>query len=182
MQVLNLDDPIRLLKAAHGLNPKAKIHFVIRQAGDQMEIVPASVSKAGRNPDEMEIHGESTDDFKRLLTTMAFYQAAPVELSLLTNRRVTTETGLSRAAIKLPTSEVPWQTDNLKAVLPFITPETVEWSIKVYVGEPGSPEIASIWVTSTEARKLLTAHPSSAKNLEAARFHQTTFNQKNQIP
>ena len=69
----SIEEPIRLLRKLHGLNPKAKTHFVVRLLGDQMEMAPACVSKEGKDPNEKEIHGDTKEALLRLAETLAFY-------------------------------------------------------------------------------------------------------------
>ena len=160
----SIEEPIRLLRKLHGLNPKAKTHFVVRLLGDQMEMAPACVSKEGKDPNEKEIHGDTKEALLRLAETLAFYSPIPCEVELVTTRKVVNGSGTERKKIGLKAKSPRWQSEDFLAALPFLAPDNVEWKLDVRFDTP-APHLDTLWAPNLEVRRLLQRQPTIAKSL-----------------
>lgn len=152
------------MRKLHGLNPKAKTHFVVRLLGDQMEMAPASVSKEGKNPNEKEIHGDTKEALLRLTETLAFYSPLPYEVELVTTRKVSNGSGAEKKKIGLKARSPRWPSEDCLAALPFLAPDNVEWKLDVRFDTP-APHLDTLWAPNSEVRRLLQQQPTISKSL-----------------
>jgi hypothetical protein len=160
----SINDPIRLLRKLHGLNPKAKTHFVVRIISDQMEMAPPFVSKEGKDPNEKEIHGDTKEALLRLAETLAFYSLLPYEVELVTTRKVSNGSGTERKKIELKVRSQSWQAEDFLAALSFLAPDNVEWKLDVRFDTP-QPLLDTLWAPNPEVRRLLQQHPAISRSL-----------------
>jgi hypothetical protein len=162
----SVDDPVRLLRKLHGINPKADTHFVVRLPGEQMEIAPPCVTRS-RVPNELEIHGNTKEALERLSQTLQFYKSLQCEVEMVTSHRVSDGAGSKKKKrIKLNLNNKACTTSDLLVALPFLSPDNILWRIEVRFESPNArPD--SLWTTNKEVQRLLRAQPAVAENLSA---------------
>jgi hypothetical protein len=171
----SIEDPIPLLRRLYGLNPKAKTRFLLKVVGDQMEILPPSVSRGKKDPNQGEFQGETKQDLEKLLDAMDFYGAVPHQIHMVTNHKVAAKDGRARKSILLNSSGcAPKDLKSIGNRLPFLCPADVEWQLEVAI-EPteksGGAETYrdSIWISNTEICRLIRAKASVAQRVKALR-------------
>ena len=164
----SIEEPVRLLRKLHSINPKAKTHFIVRLPGDQMEIPPACATQ-GRKPNELEIHGEGKEALDNLAQTLDFYSKTPCEVELVTDNAVVVDNGQrGKKKIKLELPTAVCQPNGTLASLPFLAPDNLQWRLEVRFRAPDvQPD--NLWISTNEVRRLIRSQPAVSESLRPLR-------------
>ncbi len=164
----SIEEPVRLLRKLHSINPKAKTHFIVRLPGDQMEIPPACATQ-GRKPNELEIHGEGKEALDNLAQTLDFYSKTPCEVEMVTDNAVVVDNGQrGKKKIKLELPTAVCQPNGALASLPFLAPDNLQWRLEVRFRAPNvQPD--NLWISTNEVRRLIRSQPAVSESLRTLR-------------
>ena len=169
----SVDEPLRLIRKLHGLNPKTKTFFRITLKSEQIEFLPPG-AKPGKEANTFLIEGEGKEAINQLINILKYQSDVRVKIELISTNRIG---NLGHKTIVLTEDSTLWPkpvtqatdvTSGFKCLLPFMAPVNISWKVAVHFG--GQAQHSDyLWLSAEEMRRILQNQPRVAYNIETLR-------------